>query len=203
MTMQSLAMRARRALAMPPGFDVRQRALFVFQHSGTGRFVRVGLRPLLAATREAERMLAKRAFERAAHTWQTKYGEPFPETAFIIDRAECVLAHEIDHEGASTLSANESAWVRQMAGPTVMTLDIFWLLLEGLGWRPGHPVREDDPGWLAVWAEEECTPGVIGSVRAFQAMPRAAHWVPPAVEAAYSGFPQQGRRSGASVHALG
>ena len=95
MTMQSLAMRARRALAMPPGFDVRQRALFVFQHPGTGRFVRVGLRPLLAATREAERMLAKRAFE------------------------------------------------------------------------------------------------------------RAAHWVPPAVEATYSGIPQQGHRSGVSVHALG
>ena len=40
-------------------------------------------------------------------------------------RAECVLAHEIDHEGANMLSANELAWVGQMAGPTVMTLDIF------------------------------------------------------------------------------
>lgn len=68
---------------------------------------------------------------------------------------------------------------------------MLWLIVEGLGWRPGKAVPEDDSGWLVVWAEEEecgCYIDIIRDVLGMPETPAPTHlgWKPPAVAAAYA-----------------
>ena len=123
----------------------------------------------------------------ARDAWQTKYGEPIPECALEEERdpettmASCLLPYD----GTVSLTEEESRAIAAVDGD--LTMDMVWLVVEGLGWRPGKPVPLDDPGWLAIWAEEEESGMYIHIVRELMGMPfgkdfcNEAEWKPLAV----------------------
>ena len=100
---------------------------------------------------------ATEAFLKAAarDAWQAKYGEPIPDSALENSRdpettlASCLLPYD----GTVPLTEEESSAIAAEHGD--LTMDMVWLVVEGLGWRPGKPAPLDDPGWRAIWAEEE------------------------------------------------
>jgi len=116
---------------------------------------------------------ATEAFLKAAarDAWQTKYGEPIPECALEEERdpettmASCLLPYD----GTVSLTEEESHAIAAVDGD--LTMDMVWLVVEGLGWRPGKPVPLDDPGWRAIWAEEEECCMYIHIIRELMGMP--------------------------------
>lgn len=191
----SPAMLARLALKMPAEFDVRQSTIWIYLERGTGRYVKVVLPRLRVVNAETMGRLNEQASGQARDLWCEKYGTPFPETGVDGDWSEFVLADEIPHEGPTRLTEAEWAHVQRAARQAALTVDILWLLVEGLGWRPGQPVADNDRGWLSVWAEEEESPGVMESVRELLCLPRRYDWIPPAVTAAYPTPPRSSWRA--------
>lgn len=123
----------------------------------------------------------------ARDAWQAKYGKPIPDSALENSRdpettlASCLLPYD----GAVPLTEEESSAIAADHGD--LTMDMVWLVIEGLGWRPGKPVPLDDPGWRAIWAEEEECCMYIHIIRELLGMPfdkdfcNEAAWKPLAV----------------------
>lgn len=123
----------------------------------------------------------------ARDAWQAKYGEPIPECALEEESdpettmASCLLPYD----GTVSLTEEESRAIAAVDGD--LTMDMVWLVVEGLGWRPGKPVPLDDPGWRAIWAEEEECGMYIHIIRELMGMPfgkdfcNEAAWKPLAV----------------------
>ncbi len=123
----------------------------------------------------------------AREAWLAKYGEAIPECALEDWRdpettlASCLLPYD----GTVSLTEEESRAIAAVDGD--LTMDMVWLVIEGLGWRPGKPVPLDDPGWRAIWAEEEECCMYIHIVRELLSMPFGkdfcdeAAWKPLAV----------------------
>ena len=188
------AMRYRIALSFPAEYDVRRSELAVFKDWDSGRFV-VTAHPKRKGmeTRAWRRFLF--AYYRAAKTrakslWREKYRSGMPNHVEF-QWAETCFASAIPYTGRVVLTGEERQLVADAEQYGDFTLDMLWLLVEGLGWRPGKPVPEDDPGWLAVWAEEEHCIGYYETVRRFLGMsepPYISHRVemPAAVRAAYA-----------------
>lgn len=185
----SPAMLSRLALKMPAEFDARQRTIWIYIERTTGRFVKVVLPQMRVVNAGTLQRIHRRAGGQARYLWLEKYGTPFPETGVDGDWTEFVLADEIPHEGPTRLTEAEWAHVQRASRQAALTVDILWLLVEGLGWRPGKPVSDDDRGWLSVWAEEEASPGVMESVRELLCLPRRYDWTPMAVIRAYTTRP--------------
>lgn len=190
----SPAMLSRLALKMPAEFDVRQRTIWIYLERPTGRFVKVVLPQMRVVNAETLQRTHRRAAGQARYLWLEKYGTPFPETRVDGDWTEFVLADEIAHEGPTRLTEAEWAHVQRASRQAALTVDILWLLVEGLGWRPGQPVADTDRGWLSVWAEEEESPGVMESVRELLCLPRRYDWIPAAVMGAYATPPRSAWR---------
>lgn len=186
----SPAMLSRLALKMPAEFDTRQRTILIYIERATGRFVKVVLPQMRVVNAVTLQRIHRRAAAQAHYLWLEKYGTPFPETGVDGDWTEFVLADEIPHEGPTRLTEAEWAHVQRASRQAALTVDILWLLVEGLGWRPGQPVSDDDRGWLSVWAEEEESPGVMESVRELLCLPRRYDWTPIAVIRAYTTRPR-------------
>ncbi|WP_163055105.1 hypothetical protein [Acidithiobacillus ferrooxidans] len=132
---------------------------------------------------------ATEAFLKAAanDAWTTKYGEPVPESALEdwLDPETTPASCLLPYDGTISLTKEESSAIAAVDGD--LTMDMVWLVVEGLGWRPGKPVPLDDPGWRAIWAEEEECCMYIHIVRELLGMPFGkdfcdeAAWKPLAV----------------------
>lgn len=176
------AMKARIALPLPAEFDVRKSDIRIFANWNTRQYVKT-VQPPGASYRAA--------LDQARTLWQAKYGVEMPEEAEEGDCAETTGACAFPHDGPTILTAEEQALIAvDQFGD--FTLDMLWLMVEGLGWRPGKPVPEDDAGWLAVWAEEEHSGCYIDIIRHVLNMPAVPvdkwdTWKPPAVLSAYKG----------------
>lgn len=107
----------------------------------------------------------------ARDVWQAKYGEPIPKCALTDWRnPETTFASSLlPYDGTVSLTEDESNAIAADHGD--LTMDMVWLVIEGLGWRPGKPVPLDDPGWRAIWAEEEACCMYIHIIRDLLGMP--------------------------------
>ncbi|WP_146049746.1 hypothetical protein [Ralstonia pickettii] len=179
----------RMALPYPAEFDVRRSLIQIFADWDTGRYVKT-VQPLgneLSGDPMHDELL--RAYYRTArrhaqHLWQDKYGEHMPESVEG-QWAETTPATALPYDGPTALSEEEWGVVKGWSH-TDFTLTELWFLVEGLGWKPGTPVSEDDERWVAVWAEEQDCCNYLQGVRQMLGMSDAAYykdydWVPPAV----------------------
>lgn len=101
----------------------------------------------------------------AQKMWLEKYGEDMPKDV-VGTPVETLLAAFAPYPGPTPLEDSEIDFLAQAkrfcqstnawdGWQKNLTLDLVLLMREGLGWRLGRSVPEDDPGWLAIWAEEE------------------------------------------------
>ncbi len=146
------AMQYRNALSFPAEYDSRRTDIDIYGNWDTDLFV-------VASTEK-----------QAKDKWLEKYGSVMPDEIECND-AETSSAGNIAYTGTVQLTDEEKFIVRNAAAYGDFTLDMLWLLVEGLGWRPGKPVAEDDIGWIAVWAEECDCVGYIDIVRDVLGMP--------------------------------
>ena len=183
------AMRARQQLQIPPEFDIRSSHIQIFANWETREYVKT-----VHPSSQHEGMDSLPACYRASNTqakrlWKEKYGVEMPDEVEAA-WAETTSANAFPHAGPTTLTATEQAVVDKADDFGDFTLDMLWLMVEGLGWKPGKPVAEDDPGWLVIWAEEEECGCYIDIIRAVLGMPEPPvptyhGWKPPVVIAAY------------------
>lgn len=142
----------RNTLSFAAEYDSRRTDIEVYKNWDTGQFV--------VATSE----------QQAQARWQEKYASPMSDEVECVN-AQTSFASIIPYTGTVQLTAEEAAIVDNAQAYGDFTLDMLWLLVEGLGWRPGNPVPEDHPGWIAVWAEECACVGYIDIVRDVLGMP--------------------------------
>lgn len=160
------------ALDLPSERDIRKCNIRVFKDWGECEFV-ITTAPLTPSPDPDHKSLYayfKASEKMAKEMWQQKYGRPMParvEGAW----ADTVFASAIPYEGPVQLSAGEIELIERSGRYGDITLDMLWLIVDGLGWRPGKPVPENDPGWLAIQAEEELCGGYLHLVRKFLGMP--------------------------------
>ncbi|WP_175011273.1 hypothetical protein [Burkholderia lata] len=121
----------------------------------------------------------------AQRKWREKYNHSMPEDVEV-QAAESSFAPCFPYDGPTQLSSDEAASLAELTDSGDFTLDMLWLIVEGLGWRPGVPVSEDDEGWIAIWAEDYECASYLEIVRHVLGMPGSPmledhSWVPPAV----------------------
>ena len=150
--LQEAAMQYRNALSFPAEYDSRRTDIDIYQNWDTGQFV-------VASTEE-----------QAKAKWLEKYASQIPDDIECNDAETCSACY-IAYTGTVQLTDEENTIVQNAGAYGDFTLDMLWLLVEGLGWRPGKPVPEDDLGWIAVWAEECDGVGYIDIVRDVLGMP--------------------------------
>jgi hypothetical protein len=119
----------------------------------------------------------------ASVKWKVKYGEELPEEAATSYEVEQVSASSLPYDGKATLTEHEQKLLRDSCNIGDFTIDMAWLMIDGLGWRPGSPVEETDPGWLFIWHEEQRCGAYMDITRAVLNMPeKPIGWKPPVVE---------------------
>lgn len=149
---REVAMQYRNALSFSNEYDSRRTDIDIYKNWDTGQFVVASIE------------------EQAKVKWFEKYASPLPDEVECHD-AETSSACIIPYTGTVQLTREEKAIVENAGAYGDFSLDMLWLLVEGLGWRPGKPVPEDDIGWIAVWAEECDCVGYIDIVREVLGMP--------------------------------
>jgi hypothetical protein len=172
------AMKYRMSLPFAEQFDTRRSEIAVFKDWSSDSFVITAHPKLMRiADKDNKNLFAyfAKAEADAKNKWFEKYGISMPENVEFSWASSC-FAGVIPYVGAVKLLSNEIAFVRNSRHIGDFTLDMLWLIVEGIGWRPGVPVSEDDTGWLAVWAEEEECGGYYEIVRAALGMSRP-HYV--------------------------
>jgi len=182
--MHSPAMEYRLGLEKGRDYDIRHSHIEIHYECVSDRYVRT----VLPISDYPDSDLRNKRYTTAARTqaallWLEKYGVDIPnEDDIEVYWAETLMAKPALYDGALVLSASELEVVNRAAQLGDFTLDMLWLILELLDWRPGKPVAEDDLGWIAVWAENEEVGGYLDIVRAVLCMPEVSYdWTPPAV----------------------
>lgn len=169
---QTHAMAYRMALEMSPERDTRKSNIQVYKDWDGDKFVVTVLprTPYPDPDYKALSAYYKASDKLARERWQQKYEEPMPNH---VDGAwaTTVFASAISYTGPVQLSDEEHVLIARSHHFGDFTVDMLWLTIDGLGWRPGKPVPEDDPGWIAIWAEEELCSSYLGLVRTFLGMP--------------------------------
>lgn len=178
----------RMALPFPAQYDVRRSLIRIFADWETGRYVKT-IHPLGnelgggPGSDESLQAYFRTSFQCAQNLWRARFGEDMPESVEG-QWAETTPAASLPYDGPTQLSDVEWRFVEGYHGD--FTLAELWLLVEGLGWRPGTPMSEDDEKWVAVWAEERDCCNYLQGVRMVLGMSDAPYykdhgWVPPAV----------------------
>lgn len=91
----------------------------------------------------------------ANRLWLEKYSKPMPEWVEPHD-PESMGASWFPYDGTRELSNDEWEIVKALS-PYDLTLDMLWLLIEGLHLTLGVPLPEDDEKWLPILFEgNEC-----------------------------------------------
>lgn len=181
------AMLARLELPIPQDFDIRRSHILIFANWETQEYVKTVLSAELYAGLDSLSACYQAAEEQAKSLWRVKYGVEMPVEDVDMAWAETTYAGAIPYDGPTPLTVEEQSVVSDNNFGD-FTLDMLWLMVEGLGWKPGKPVSEDDPGWLAIWAEEEncvCYIDIIREVLGMPPSPTYEGWKPSAVIAAY------------------
>lgn len=195
----SPAMRVRLAKNRCPEFDTLHSHIYIFREPKTDRYVTTSLPfaqyPLdvLQPEHSLHRAFYRAVNEQAASCWLVKYGEKIPSDNDL-ERGvpEAMLASDQKYPGPSILTPSESKVLEDSHAFGEVTLDIVFLIVEVLGWRPGKPVPDDDPGWITLWAEEEVVLGTIAVARHVLGMPHVEDgWRPAAVVELYDCVPLQ------------
>ncbi|BFO07288.1 hypothetical protein LU674_001740 [Pseudomonas alloputida] len=190
----SPALRVRLSLNRCPEFDTQHSHIDFYIDPETNRYVITSL-PFVAyppAVIEPEHSLHQAFYraknEQAASRWLAKYGEAIPPPANLdYGVAETMLVSTLGYPGPTPLTPAENEVLQASAALGDVTLDIVFLIIEVLGWRPGRPVPEDDPGWIAIWAEEEMVLGSMTMARDILGMPDFGdYWKPSAVSEFYA-----------------
>ncbi|EPG8943816.1 hypothetical protein L4Z64_001220 [Pseudomonas aeruginosa] len=186
----SPAMQVRLGLSRFPKLDARLSHIEVHSDQHTNRHVITSI-PVRdypgAAVYDHEHPLFHQyhaeCADQAAKLWREKYGTEIPaDDDLDVSWAETLLAGMTPYEGPTELTDAELSVVSRADEFGDFTLDMLWLIVECLGWRPGVPVPEDDQGWISVWAEDEEVRGYLDIVRAVLGMPEVPYgYVPPAV----------------------
>lgn len=187
----SPAMRVRLGLKRRPDFDVRHSHIQIYIDSNTGQHVRTCLprsdfpeRAVHYPDHPLYHSYHKAKAEQAASLWFDKYGFEIPTADLEVDWPESLSACMTPYDGPTPLTSSELSVISRSSEYGDFTLDMLWLIVECLDWRPGMPVPEDDPGWIAVWAEDEEVCNYLHIVRAVLGMPEVEFgWKPPAVVA--------------------
>ncbi len=96
----------------------------------------------------------KARIELVEHKWVEQFGTPILWEGMEGDWAWRCNAGAFLQLGVSTLSDDEVFVLKDVCSRFAFGLDMRWLAIEGLGWRPGKPVNEHDEGWIAIWAED-------------------------------------------------
>lgn len=108
-----------------------------------------------------------RLSQKVDEAWRERYGCALPDEIGI-DHIETIFAKAIrwmPETGLRKLSEDEAEITREVCNTgNDFTLDMLFLLVEGLGWTLGKPVPFNDPGWLAIWAEEEDCGGYMAVI---------------------------------------
>lgn len=169
----SPAMKFRSDLNFGAEFDSRRSEIEVFKDSGSGQFV-VTVFPKLDSDAPDYKAYNAACLAKAKGMWIEKYGQAMP--LHVEGRwSETWYADAIPYVGTVELNKEETEFLKNANRFGDFTLDMLWLIVEGLGWRPGKPVSEEDRGWLAIWAEEEECVGYYAIVRAALAMPEPTY----------------------------
>lgn len=187
-TIMSPAMKARLALPIPSEFDIRRSHIQIFDTWSAGEYVKTVHPAAQYQGVDSSPDYYRAAEKQAKSLWKSKYGAEMPEDAKG-GRAEVTCVNLVPYDGLTPTDLTDKEWsILTDYDVGDFTLDMLWLMVEGLGWRPGVPVSEDDPGWLVVWAEEEQRGGYLHIIRAVLGMLEAPDfhgWKPAAVIAAY------------------
>lgn len=181
----SPAMQVRLGINAPAEFDIRKSHIKIHFELQTGRYVKT----VLLQSEYPDNDFRNKPYSiacrnQAALLWREKYCSELPnENDLEVSWAETLFADSIPYDGKAVLSADELDVVSRAIDFGDFTLDMLWLIVDCLGWRPGKVVREDDPGWISIWAEEEECGGYLAIVRDVLGMPEVSQgWVPPAVQ---------------------
>lgn len=125
----------------------------------------------------------------ADKAWQERFGRLLPDDVELsaIETQCATSALWLPETGMRKLSDAEIKVMQEVCdGGNDFTLDMLWLLVEGLEWTLGQPVPQTDPGWLAVWAEEEHCGSYMAVVCHALGMGEHSHLMPESVAKAYA-----------------
>jgi len=161
-------------LPLPLDFDIGHSDIQIFVEWNTWRFVKT-VHPKHTASEGEDWIVALTRYyvlarEAAEILWLAKYGEVMPEEVEGV-WAESISASAFRHEGVVKLTDTEWQAVCNAANGSDLTLDILWLVVERLNWKPGVPVPLTDPKWENIWAEEMKCVGYIDIVHDLLNMP--------------------------------
>lgn len=175
------ALAYRMNVALSPDIDTRKSDIFVYSDLQSGRCVKT-VHPY--DENKNYEAFYKASEEVAERLWMERFGVIIPWDTVDGGWAANMKADYLLGLGSTLLADQEIAVLKMVGAVSDLTLDMRWLVIEGLGWRPGVPVPENDLGWIALWAEEQTCGGYIAIVRDLLGMPEMPFdWVPPAVVA--------------------
>ena len=106
----------------------------------------------------------------AKEMWLKKYNEPMPESIYCLP-AEVLSANCRVYDGEMVLTEAEKEHIYLCAYESDFTMDMLYLLLDGLKWRPLVPVDESDDGWLTIMIRGDFDCLYLAIVRSFLGMP--------------------------------
>uniref|UniRef100_UPI003BEEF0E5 hypothetical protein n=1 Tax=Burkholderia arboris TaxID=488730 RepID=UPI003BEEF0E5 len=175
----------RMALPLPPTHDDRRSLIQFYLDEASPHWVRT-VHPFHAMDREALHAYYRHADRDAATMWQEQFSQPLPDSVDSI-WAESLSPYRNYWDAPTSLSSEEWDIAENYAGD--FTMPMLYLMVEGLGWRPGTPVAEDAEGWIAVWYEEIHCGAYLWIIRDILGMSDVdLDWVPPAVSVLQAKF---------------
>ncbi|MCA8355572.1 hypothetical protein [Burkholderia cepacia] len=175
----------RLALPLPAEYDDMRSLISFYVDDESPHWVRT-VHPFYEMDHDALNTHYRTADLDANAQWEQRFGSPLPFSTSMI-WAQCLQARRRFWDAQTQLSSAEWDVVENYEGD--FTMSDLYLMVEGLGWRPGTPVDEHHEGWVAVWYEDIHCGGYLAAFRDILSMPEVGlDWVPPAVTALSARF---------------
>ena len=156
---QSLLQRAEdafKSLIIPAQYDVEKNWI-VFWFEEPAKFVKV------VVPCDRNNLNPPDTEDKAKALWLEKYSETMPDGSEEYP-AEGLGASWLQYDGTRSLSTAEVEIIQSLSDQD-LTVDMVWLLVEGLNLTLGTPIPEDDERWLPIlWKDDECI-GYLSIVR--------------------------------------
>lgn len=134
---------------LPVHFDIGRSEILMHVHWGTDRFVRTVQVPIYQGPHTEMSVVYGQADEIAGRLWHERYHCDMPDDVEAV-WAETTGASAVKHEGGRALSESEAGVLARAYEGGDITLELFWLVVEGLGWQLGVRPAADDPGWAII-----------------------------------------------------
>ena len=138
-------------ITFPEGYDCLRNDVIFFEHvhydgdKSTQKFVKVAIPRLHMEVFKQDKLKI------AARLWKAKYNERMPKKTFEIEPWMCE-ANYFERGGLDCLSDKEWKYVEKnlQCKHNSLTMEILWIAVMGLGFRPGVKVPKEDPRWKKV-----------------------------------------------------